>query len=154
MASPKPIPTIKRSAKAMRSGKTVFVYRGIWAVGKDVRNDGATALIDPEVDARPQRSGTAFEHLSAKFILLHVTLKLDPKPGNRRQKTGIDCVRQCAQSVQHLSVADKIADDHTAPASVAVSVWVGAGTRKPVIGATTRYCWISVFIESLMSFWE
>src|SRR5208282_415460 len=98
--------------------------------------------------------GSAPEHLSAQLILLHVALKLDPELGDPTKDARIDCVRQCAQSLQQLLIANKIGRDHTAPASVAVSVWVGAGIRKPVIGAMMRYCRISVFIESLISFCE
>src|ERR1700740_120190 len=37
-----------------RPSKPVFLYRGIWAVGKDTSGNGAATLIDPQVDARFQ----------------------------------------------------------------------------------------------------
>src|SRR6516225_1026376 len=96
----------------------------------------------------------AHEHLSAQLVLLNVALKLDPELGDPAQEPRIDCARQCAQSLQQLHVTNKIGGDHIAPGSVAASVWVGAGIRNPLNGATMRYCWINVFIESLMSFCE
>jgi hypothetical protein len=135
------------------SGHPVF-SNGVMGIGRYACSDRRAALLDAKVRARAQWSDAAPRCLIAGSVALHSALEVYPEPSDAANQPRIHDAGNRLQPLQQLLVADEMGSDHAEPAKAPSAVYRDTGIRDPAIGAILRYCWIKVFIQSLISFCE